>query len=199
MSKSENMNFMLVNPYVASRYIPKIYQHKAPEGAAKQAWESITKYITGKLDTFHITMQRVSDKSLHHFKINETEQDGGGIKFSMSRYLPEENAEMTSKFLENLNIAKAKGTSLAKKSAKLTGGKHKKKDIDESSSSDSSSDDDYYKQKYNKRRVYVEQSQPIYYWWYDPSIYRIDRFYSPTFISPLIPPIEVTLSYNPFF
>lgn len=189
MSKDENKSFMLVNPYIASKHIPKIYTHKTPDGSAKKAWEAITKYVTGKLDSFYITMQRVSDDSLYHYEIKETSQEGGGIKFTLSRHEPEENPEMTAHFLKNLDNAKSKGTHIAKQLMK--GGKHKKT-LDDSSS-DSSSDEDYYKNR-NTKRVYVEQQQPIYYWWYYPPIYNIDRFFSPTFISPLVPPVEITLT-----
>ena len=58
-----------------------------------------------------------------------------------------------------------------------------------SSDSDYSSDsDDIY---IRTRKTYY--TEPIYYWWYDPSIYRLDSYYIPTFYSYITPVIEIII------
>ena len=37
-------------------------------------------------------------------------------------------------------------------------------------------------------------NQPIYYWWYDPSLYRLDTYYIPTFYSYVTPIIKIVLN-----
>jgi hypothetical protein len=194
MSRKNDTNYMLLNPYVVGDQISKIHKSDTAIGSAKKAWEQLTRFITGKVDTFHITMQRTSDNSLHHFEIHEKEQKGGGVEFEINSYNPADNAKMTKNFLKTVSSAQSKGTQIAKARRAAKGGS-KKKDIDDDSSSDSSSD--FYKDKRNTKRLFVERQQPIYYWWYDPLIYGVDMLYFPTFMTPLMPSVEISLSSAP--
>ena len=65
------------------------------------------------------------------------------------------------------------------------GGRKKKYEDDDSSSSSSSSE---YKIKHK-----TIISQPITSWYYDPYLYRINKYYVPTFVAPLAPYIEIPL------
>ena len=60
------------------------------------------------------------------------------------------------------------------------GGKIKYKD----DSSDSDSDSDFYFPKLKRSRIL---SEPISYWWYDPYVFRIKKYFVPTYVAPLAP------------
>jgi hypothetical protein len=66
---------------------------------------------------------------------------------------------------------------------------------DDESSESSESSDSSSSYNYKKKNTYVSTvNQPFYYWWYDPSIYRLNTYYIPTFYSYVTPVIEISLS-----
>jgi hypothetical protein len=188
---SKESHYMLVNPYIEGE-VAKLYKASTAEGAAKEAWLKISKYFAGNLPTFHITMSRVTNDSLHHFKVNE-QKKGKNIDFSIVQHTVNLNADTLSRFKQNLENAKTTGMALkTKHEKKMSGGrpeKHRSKEDDD----DESDDDDYY---YRRKKIYAEQ--PIVYFWYDPTIYGVDKIWYPSLISPLFPPVEIALSYLPY-
>jgi len=177
-------HYLLVNPYIEGN-VHKMFRASSPNGAAKEAWMEISKYITGAMPTFHISLQRASNDTLYHFKIEEGKDSNDRVSFTVEQYMPNIANEGLQKFKKNLEDAKKTGRE--KLEGKQSGGKRK----DDSSSSSSS--EEYYKPKKNK----LLAEQPIVYWWYDPIIYGIDKFWVPTFISPLFPAVEVVMSLYP--
>lgn len=195
---SKDSHYLLINPYIEGD-VPKLYNASSPENAAKDAWLNISKYFAGKIPNFHITLSRPTNGSLHHFSIKES-GDGKSIDFSVSPHVVNLNDETISRFKQHLEDAKTRGMSLKKKFDKkksggskktMTGGKKSKHDDDDD---DSSSDDD----EYYLRRKKIYADQPIIYFWYDPTIYGVDKIWYPSLISPLFPPIELSLSYLPY-
>ena len=201
---SKESHFILVNPYIEGNpqidgSLPKLYRASSAEGAAKEAWKNMSKYFSGSLPTFHITLARASNGAYHHFKVKEQEKKGT-IDYNIIPHVVNVPPETLARFKQNLEDAKSKGMSFSKKitskkskkntDAKMDGGRHK----DDSSSSEDE-DEDYY--NYNRRKRILEK-QPIIYFWYDPTIYGVDKIWYPSFLSPLFPPVELSLSYLPF-
>jgi hypothetical protein len=71
----------------------------------------------------------------------------------------------------------------------MTGGKHRKRYDDEDDSSSDSSDQDLDELF---RYIRLKKSvRPIAYWWYTPSIYDIDTVFTPSFVAPLSPYVQL--------
>jgi len=202
---AKESHFLLVNPYIEGNpqienSLPRIYRASSAEGAAKEAWKNMSKYFSGSLPAFHITLARASNGSYHHFKIKEQEKKGT-IDYNIIPHVINVPPETLARFKQNLEDAKRKGMSFSKKmsSKKSKDEAHKgggdKKRKDDSSDSDDSDDEDYY--HYNRRKKILAE-QPIVYFWYDPTIYGVEKVWYPSFISPLFPPVELALSYLPF-
>ena len=51
------------------------------------------------------------------------------------------------------------------------------------------SDDEYFP-RLKRRSVF---SHPLSYWWYDPYVFRIQKYYVPTFVAPIAPYIQIPL------
>jgi hypothetical protein len=189
-----NSTYMLVNPYIEGD-IRKIFRATSSKDAAKEAWDAVSKYVAGSVKYMYLTLQRTSNDSLHHFKIEESVKKGGNIDCTVSSYDPNVSQEVISHFKEKLDNAQKDGMKKKQKYIKEGGNKHKNKDDDDDDDSSSSSDSPVYKHE-SKQLLGV---QPIYYWWYYPMLYNIDKIYMPPPLSPLLYPIEISLPYLPAY
>lgn len=190
---SKEYHYMLINPYIEG--VNTLFSASSPMNAAKEAWQNISTYFAGELPKFHFTLERVSTESLHHFKVKEKKKKGGMIDYSIENHVSDLSSDTLSRFQQNLEDARAKGSAHKKKAEKKIqkgSGKFKKSKYDDSSSD--SEDEDYYR-NYNRKKIYSEQ--PIVYMWYDPSIYGVDKTVIPSFISPLFPPVELSFALFP--
>jgi hypothetical protein len=138
-------------------------------------------------------------KELYHFKIQERMQ--GGAK-SVNFTVKQENYKLSDKDKkEFINFIENEEKKIKNKAEGQSGGKMKnapnKKDYEISSSSssasssnsDSDSSDDEDGELYDFSK-YRRLSQPIIYYSYTPFIYKITRFFTPTFVLPLTPYIR---------
>jgi hypothetical protein len=175
--------YRLINPNIQGNLNNKFTGDSGID-AAKNAWDTISKYITNNVPKFGFTLENLKDGSLHHFSVKE-DLEGEYAKYDIQ----ELNIKMKS---DDLNKFKSK---VAKSNKNMSGGK-KHKDKDDDSSSSSSTSDYLSSFKYNRLFNYP---QPIVYWWYDPYIYSFDSVYIPTFVAPLTPYIEIaTINYYPY-
>ena len=76
------------------------------------------------------------------------------------------------------------------------GGKRKYDDDSDSDSDkdlldDSDSDSEFYNLKYKNSDIL--STRPISYWWYDPYVFRIKKYYIPTFVAPLAFHIKIPI------
>ena len=71
-------------------------------------------------------------------------------------------------------------------------------DSDSNSDSDSDSDllDDSDSDFYPLYTSGNIRAHPLTYWWYDPYVFRIKKYYLPTFIAPLAPYVQIPLYLN---
>lgn len=174
------MSYILVNPMVQGKFNNK-FSGKNPLTAANNAYKALSKYFSNNIPKFHFTLQKTSRKGqigggknsdYHHFKVTEKKK-GKSVTFDLNKHNSINNAALK-KF--RTRVAKIQ-----------SGGK---KDDDSSSSSDSYSDSSDYKHK--KRYT---TSQPISYYYYDPYLYRLNKYYVPTFTTYTTPYIEIPLYF----
>ena len=196
------VKYELLNPCILGQFV-STYDTQTSLEAATQFWNDLTPHITNNLPEMYITLQ--SGGGLHHFKIREKISSGSKMaNYSIKEISLDLNLKEKKAFLNQITKIKSKRTEQIKEQ---TGGNEKKekreryKGKSSSSSSDSNSsdsedsedseDDDAY---FNFSR-YKRLSNPIVYWHYTPVLYKITKFFTPTFNIPLTPYIHI---WNPW-
>jgi len=170
------MSYKLVNPHIEGTF-KKSITASSPDNAAKSVWENLSKHFTNNVPKFAFSIEN-SDGQLYHYQVAEKLEKDNTVNYKLKR----------------LNVSSEKSNKLKSSLNKLEeqiGGKHKKKDDDSSSSSDSDSvSSEYYGtdilQKIRLQRL-LNKNSPIVYWWYDPYVYDMTYFYTPTFVSTVTP------------
>lgn len=132
--------FTLVNPKIDGS-VKTSYEASSPIKAADEAYSSISKYFTNRLQEFRFTLQ--SGGKYHHYVASEKKNKEGKVSYTISEF----KGKVVTDALEHRSS----------EYQKQYGGKHKKWDED-----DSSDDSSPPFRRYN---------YPIYNWWYDPFIY----------------------------
>ncbi len=195
------VKYDLVNPCILGQFTTT-YEAGTPLEAATQFWNDLSTHITNNVPEMYITLQ--SGGALHHFKIREKISSGS----KMANYtIKEASINLSSKDKKQFlsQVEKVKSQRMAQIQQQIGGGDKKEKrerykgkssssSSSNLSSSDSDSDSDDDDAYFNFSR-YKRMSQPIVYWHYTPFIYRITRFFTPTFNIPLTPYIHV---WNPW-
>ena len=181
--------FKLVNPTIIGTF-KNTYTANNADQAAQNFWENLTKdgkYIAGNIPKFLFTLQDSSSSELHHYRVEERPTDKSA-EFSITR----ENISLSDKhkkaFLNEINKVQADAATKLQ-----DGGKHRRRDKDDSSSSDSDSDDIDALFRYVRLR---SVKKPLAYWWYTPSLYNIDYVYTPTFVAPVSPYVQLWVPAN---
>lgn len=178
-------NYVLVNPYIQGEFKNTI-KAKNSVDAARNFYKSLSEHFNNAVPKFYFTIQKGNSGNgkYYHFKVKESRKNDD-VTFSLEPY------EVAGGV--NIETFNGKLENFKNKIAQSGGKKHKKSkkhmDSSESSESDLSSSDDY-------KRVtrFSVLDQPIYYWWYDPSIYRLESYYIPTFYTYVTPVIEISVS-----
>jgi hypothetical protein len=173
-------NYVLVNPHIQGDFNTTAKKKNSVE-AARYFYKNLSEHFNNAVPKFYFTIQKGGSGKgkYYHFKVKETRKNDN-VTFSIEPYQIQGGDDI-SKFTNKL-------TSFKNKFAQ-NGGKKSKKSKKDSSESDSESSDDY-----KRINSYVPViNQPIYYWWYDPSIYRLDTYYIPTFYSYITPVIEISI------
>lgn len=177
-------NYKLINPYIEGTIVTT-YSAPTALDAANSAWESLSKYITNTVPKFAFTLKNTNDGSLSHFIVKETLRGGKSAEFKIKQLDLKLSKDTVKQFEKRLSMKGGKKHH-----------KHSDKDDDEDDSSSSSSSSDEYS-AIRLHKMYTK-AQPITYWWYDPIVYEIPSVYIPTFVTPLLPYIEVvTFNYYP--
>jgi hypothetical protein len=195
------MKLKLLNPLLIGQF-NTTYDVKKPLDAAVNFWNDLSAHTTNNMPSMRITFANEQNE-LYHFKISERLKGGSrSVNFSVKQENYEISQKNKNKFLEFVNNEERK---ILEKVNEQSGGKMKnaptkstKKHYEISSSSSSSSDSDssddedgllYDFSKY--RRL----SQPIIYYSYTPFLYKITRFYTPTFVLPLTPYVRTWIPF----
>ena len=197
------MKLKLVNPLLIGQFNTTYNVEKALD-AAVNFWNDLSAHTTNNMPSMRITF--VDEKEeLHHFKIQEKVQEGSrSVNFSVKQENHNISEKNKNKFLEHV---KKEENKIKNKAETQSGGKMKnapsKKDYEISSSSSSSNlssdsdsdlsdDEDGLLYDFSK---YRRLSQPIIYYSYTPFLYKITRFYTPTFVLPLTPYVRTWIPF----
>ena len=175
-------SYELVNPYIEGSF-KKIFSAKTPLDASRKCYGELSQYIRNSLPNFHFTLRRVTDGKYVHFKVKEKlNKNGKEASYTLSQARISPSADALSKFENKIESFKQKNAS--------GGGNRRHRDDDDDSEIWDSDDSDTYRRYYYPYR----NNQPILYYWYDPVIYRLNRYYSPHFVLPLTPLVEINLA-----
>jgi hypothetical protein len=199
------VKYELVNPSILGQF-NSTYEVTSSMDAAKQFWNDLSPHLTNNLPFMYITLKEQTG-GLHHFKIKEKISEGSKLaNYSIKEVKLNLTKKQEMDFLNKVEKTKTKKNSQiqsqlgGKSGRKRYDGKKdsseslssSSKSISKSSDSDDSSDDD--DDAYFNFTRYKRMNQPIVYWNYIPTIYRVTRFFTPTFNVPLMPYIHI---YNP--
>lgn len=185
--------YVLVNPHIGGEYNNSIKANNSVN-AAKEFYTNLSEHFNNAVPKFYFTIQKGGSGKgkYYHFEVAE-KRNKNNVSFTLKSHNIDGGANING-FSERLDKIKSKILQAGgkNKNKKNKSKKHKKHDDSESDSeSDISSSSDNYK----RLNTYIPvTTQPIYYYWYDPSIYRLESYYIPTFYSYITPLIEVVFN-----
>lgn len=175
-------SYSIVNPFIKGNFKNE-FTGKNINDVCKKAYSHISQYFNNNIPVFYFSIQNQKTKDLHHFKVTESKKVSGKGKYDVNMNVEqiETSSKNESRFLKKF--------ASCKKHNKQRGGYE---DDDSSSSSDS----DYLYTNIDRRKTsYLSNNSlsPLAFWWYDPHLYRMKKFYIPTFYGHIYPYIEVDL------
>jgi hypothetical protein len=177
------MKFKLVNPLIKGD-METTYTGGSSMDVANKAYQNLSQYFNNYIPKFYFTLEDENNK-LHHFKVNEN-RNGENANYTIKSYSVKSKYESElRKQIEEYNTNGGQYSSEEQQG----GRKHK-----HSRSSSSSSSDDWLDESSSTDR-YSYKVDPIINWWYYPSVYRVRRFYVPTFVQSVTPIINIPLFY----
>jgi len=180
--------FRLVNPVITGTF-NTTYEASNSDEAAKMFWKTLTeekKYITGNVPKFLFTLMDETG-NLFHYMVKE-KAEGSYADYTIEKVDVKLSDEEEKKFLEEVEKVQKNNEKLEEKETEQAGGKRRKR-YDDSSSSSSDSDDDIDELfKYIRLK---KANRPISYWWYTPGLYNTDSVFTPTFVAPISPYVQL--------
>ena len=187
--------YVLVNPYIQGELKNSISSDNSIN-AAKNVYSKISEYFNNAVPEFYFTLQKgESGKGkYYHFQVIESRVDDN-VTFTLEPYDIMGGADVNT-FASNLDTFKNKFKQIGGKTSKHSS--KKKSESSSSSSSDSDSDSSIPIRRHKHKRInnYITTyDQPIYYWWYDPSLYKLNTYYIPTFYQYITPVIQFNYGY----
>ena len=181
--------YKLVNPFIQGDFNDKVKAVNSLE-AAKEFYGNLSEHFNNNVPKFYFTIQKGSSGKgkYYHFLVEE-KRSKDNVSFSIEPYKVRGEADSNKSFAKKLKKFKGRmeleggAKKKSKKSKKRKSSKRRK-----SKSKDDSSSEEYIK----KELSYVPVADlPIHHWWYDPSLYKVNSVYIPTFYSYVTPYIEV--------
>lgn len=173
--------YYLVNPIIGGSLKTK-FSGKNNLEAANKAYSAVSEYFSNNIPEFYFTLQEASSESnlgagkaadYKHFKVKETKKNNQ-VSFRITEHKVESNTKLLNRF-------KSEVKKITKKTQK--GGKKYNYDDDHDIWDEDDEDDMYFP----KMKTSTVLANPISYWWYDPYVFRINKYYVPTFTLPLTP------------
>jgi hypothetical protein len=189
-------SYFLVNPYIQGEFKNKIKADNSVEGA-RQFYKALSEHFNNAVPKFYFTIQKGGSGKgkYYHFKVTE-QRKNNNVSFTLESHDIIGNTDIDS-FSNRLNEFKnkfAQSGGKKKKSKKSSKSRKSKYEYESESESDSESISDLSNDYKRINTLISNVNQPIYYWWYDPSIYKLQSYYIPTFYSYVTPVIEVRLN-----
>lgn len=181
--------YQLVNPVIVGTF-SNSYNGKNSDDAAKQFWENLTsenKYVTGNIPKFLFTLRDEGSNELHHYMVKE-KMEGRHADYVITNVDVTMNGNKQRDFLNKSNEIRQSAENA------MTGGKHRKRYDDDDELDDSDSSDQDLDELFSYIRL-KKAAKPISYWWYTPSIYNIDTVFTPSFVAPLSPYVQLWIPY----
>ena len=139
-----------------------------------------------KKHMIHFTLQKVTSEKTQigggkntdykHFKTIENKK-GNQVDFRLVSFKVKKNGPQMKQFRDKIKKLESKVQ---------IGGRKKKYDDDDWIDD---SDDDYFPRLTRSTVL----ANPLSYWWYDPYVFRIQKYYVPTFVAPIAPYIQIPL------
>tara|TARA_B100000902_G_C27306901_1_gene916007 strand:+ start:879 stop:1463 length:585 start_codon:yes stop_codon:yes gene_type:complete len=182
--------YYLVNPLIGGS-MKTTFTGKNNLEAANKAYTAISENFNNSIPEFYFTLQeKTSQKSIvgggkisdyKHYQVKETKKNNQ-VNYRLTEHKPEAQTKLMNKFRSEIKKVSKKTQS--------GGAKKHSYDDDDSDLLDDDSEDMYFP-KMKSSTIY---GSPISTWWYDPYVFRIKNYYTPTFIAPLTPYL-----YNPVY
>ena len=182
-------SYKLINPHIDGS-LNVDYKAKNSIDAAHKIWQAISENLSNNVPKFAFSLEKTNDGSLHHFIVSEMIGGNKDVNYSID----ELSLDMTN--IQETVFKQFVKESAKKREAIQNGGRRRRfyhdidfDDLDDSSSSSSSSSlseekELYHKLKYMKQEADAyKPTKKITYWWYNPTIYKLNNLYIPTFIS----------------
>lgn len=182
-------NYNVINPVIAGTF-KTTYKSNTAKGAAKAFWENLTsngKYISSNVPKFLFSMMDQKTNELHHFVVTEV-PNGKYTDYSIDEYDPKLSSQETAQLIDESTKARQNSDKIIDEQS---GGKRRKRyeDPDDDSSSDDSDSDDIDDLFRNIRLK--RANRPIVYWWYSPTIYKVANIFTPSFVAPMTPYVQL--------
>lgn len=171
-------SYRLINPHIEGDMKTKIKAKNSVE-AAKIIYTNLSEHFNNNLPKFNFTIQKGSSGKGKYYSFQTKEiRNGEDIKFNIKPVSIKNEKKSYKNMILNINKFK--------KDINKTGGKITKEDLDEVI--DDSSD------YYTRAATYVPViNHPINYFFYDPSLYKLNSLFIPTFYSYITPLISIKL------
>lgn len=185
--------YKLVNPYIdGSMNIS--FEGENGIDAANKAWDTISENLTNNVPKFAFSLEKVNDGTLQHFVVSEMLSGNKDVSFSIDELSLGMTPIQEQVFKKLITESAEKRNSIQKQNG---GYRRRYEDDDSSVSSSSSSTSSEEKELYNKLRymkIEADSHKPvkkITYWWYNPTVYKLNNLYIPTFKVPLSPYVQL--------
>ena len=180
--------YRLVNPYIQGEMSTSV-KSKNSLSAGRTFYKNLSEHFNNSVPKFYFTIQKGNSGNgkYYHFEVKETKK-GDEVKFDIKPYSNGDDSMVN--FEGKLNKMKAKfeqagGKKNSKKRSKKAS---KRRSFDDDSDLDSS--EDFYVMATTYKPVVTP---PLYYYWYDPSVYKLESVFIPTFYSYVTPYISIPL------
>lgn len=188
--------FELINPVITGTF-SNTYEAGSPDFAAQKFWESLTsdnKYVSGSIPRFYFSLMDMSNNELYHYSVKE-KSENGRVDYSINQINVDIPRDTKNKFLKEIQKIKNNSQKGGYEDDDKKKRRRRYKDDDSSSSSSSSSsstssDSDDVEAVFRHIRR-KKAKRPIIHWWYAPSLYDANNIFTPSFVSPISPYVQL--------
>lgn len=209
---SNTKRYKLINPLIIGTFTTE-YIAETPIDAANEFWVKLSDTLSGNVPKFAFTLQNLDTDNLYHFIVKEKVSNNSTAKFKIEPLDVKpvngvSKTEQNEKFIQlsekeqlriqsmiNKNNNNDNDDDIDKRLDDMIGGRKKRyRDYDDyrndwDDDSDDFLDDLKYLRNFSKPR-------PLSYFWYMPNIYGLTSLYSPTFVYPNLPYVQIYLPVN---
>jgi hypothetical protein len=182
--------YKLINPHIEGSF-EKLYPGKTPVDAAKSLWDNLSSNFTNCVPEFAFSLERIKDKKMFHFKVNESIKSGD-VSYTLSEMSLKLSSQKKKKFENKLKKFKSKLEQSGGRKKIKRKRKKKLKYGDDDDDDDDDDDSPYEHKDYFDLYLLTDHilyDSPITYFWYYPDFYPFDYdfYFLPTWIPTISP------------